>query len=525
MNASKRIALISVSDKSGLVELGAALVELGFEIISTGGTARVLEEGGVRVTSLADHTGFPEMLDGRVKSLHPKIHAGLLARRDNPEDMAALAASGIAPIDFLAVNLYPFGEKLADGGLDDEALGEFIDIGGVALLRAGAKNYRSVIVLSDPADYPPVLEEMRSASGKLPEKTRRRLAAKAFSATARYDGAIAGFLAGKGTETFPPVLHLEYELRQALRYGENRHQQAAFYVEGSGFRVQGSGGGNSLGGARQLQGKELSYNNILDLESALSLILEQPSPAAVIMKHNNPCGAAAAGTLLESYTRARATDPLSAFGSIVAFNREVDDALAAEVTATFVEAVIAPGFTPRARGVFSRKKNLRLLETGPFAPRPTHYSYRSVYGGMLVQEADLLHWDAASLKVVAGPTPSPAEWDALAFAWTVCKHTRSNAIVLGSGTATVGIGAGQMSRIDAARLAIVKAGQAGLRTEGTVMASDAFFPFRDVVDLAAENGVRAIVQPGGSIRDEESIAAAREHGITMVFTGIRHFRH
>ncbi|HDL64443.1 MAG TPA: bifunctional phosphoribosylaminoimidazolecarboxamide formyltransferase/IMP cyclohydrolase [Proteobacteria bacterium] len=519
MKKQARIALISLSDKTGLPELGAALVEMGFEILSTGGTARALEGAGIPVTSLSDYTGFPEMLDGRVKSLHPKIYAGLLADRANPDHLAQLERSGIKPIDLLAVNLYPFQEKRGMAGLDESALREFIDIGGVALLRAAAKNHPGVVVLSDPADYLPVMEEMRSGGGELSGDTRRRLAAKAFRLTCGYDRAIADSLEVKPDGLFPDSLALNYSLSQTLRYGENSHQSAAFYTEGK-LPV-----GSSLPAARQLQGKELSYNNILDLESALSLLLELNGPASVIIKHTNPCGAATSDTMLESYIRARATDPLSAFGSIIAFSGKVDEELAGEVTTTFVEAVIAPSYTPDALTRFSRKKNLRILELGDLRPRSPYHSLRSIYGGLLIQDADSISWDRDTIKAVTGSEPSGDEWEALSFAWIVCKHTRSNAIVLGKGSATIGIGAGQMSRIDAARLAITKARQSDLPIAGSVLASDAFFPFRDVVDLAAENGIRAIVQPGGSIRDKESIAAAEEHGIAMVFTGIRHFRH
>lgn len=519
MSKQTRTALISVSDKTGLPELGAALTEMGFKILSTGGTARALEEEGITVTRISDYTGFPEMLDGRVKSLHPKVHAGLLADRAKPDHISQLAGAGIEPIDLLAVSLYPFRERAGSGEEDEAALLELIDIGGVALLRAGAKNYRNVVVLSDPADYPEVLAEMKREDGDISEETRRKLSVKAYRLTAEYDAAVGRFLEGERTETFPPTLTPVYSLKQPLRYGENRHQAGAFYTSGD------PPGGSSLSAARQLQGKELSYNNFLDLESALSLVLEVSGVVSVIIKHNNPCGVARADTLLESYTRARATDPLSAFGSIIAFSETVDETLAAEVTSTFVEAVIAPSYTPGALEEFSRKKNLRVLETGPLRGRPPFYSLRSIYGGMLIQDSDCLNWDRDTLKVATRTEPSALEWEALEFTWTVCKHTRSNAIVLGRGTATVGIGAGQMSRIDAARLAITKARQADFSIEGSVLASDAFFPFRDVVDLAAENGVRAIVQPGGSIRDKESIEAADEQGLAMVFTGIRHFRH
>ncbi len=515
----RRIALISVSDKTGLPDLGAALVGMGFEIISTGGTSRALAAEGIPVTELSDYTGFPEMLDGRVKSLHPKIHAGLLADRANPDHLAQLERAGIHPIDLLAVNLYPFQKKRGMAGLDEASLREFIDIGGVALLRAGAKNHPGVVVLSDPADYLPVAGEMKDNGGELPEDTRRKLAEKAFRLTCGYDRSIADSLDGKVDSEYPDSLALNYSLNQTLRYGENSHQTAAFYTDEK-LPV-----GSSLPSARQLQGKELSYNNILDLESALSLVLDLPAPASVIIKHTNPCGVAIGDTLRESYIRARATDSLSAFGSIIAFSGEVNEELSIEVTSTFVEAVIAPSYTPAALQRFSRKKNLRILELGDLKPRSSYHSLRSIYGGLLIQNADSIQWDRDTLQVMTGNEPTDAEWSSLYFAWVVCKHTRSNAIVLGKGTATIGIGAGQMSRIDAARLAITKARQAELPVAGAVLASDAFFPFRDVVDLAAENGVRAIVQPGGSIRDKESIAAAEEHGITMVFTGIRHFRH
>jgi len=516
MKPEQPTALISVSNREGLPALAAALADTGFRLLATGGTARFLQEAGFRVQAVSAYTGFPELLDGRVKSLHPKIYAGLLALRDNPSHLDQLSASGIAPIDLVAVNLYPFPGSAGEGGGPPL---ESIDIGGVALLRAGAKNFPAVTVLSDPGQYPEVIEELVASGGAVSLETRRRLAAAAFALTARYDRAIANSLAGAREEDLAPALDGIFPARRPLRYGENHHQKAWFHFASSPPR------GGTLAAARQLQGKDLSYNNILDLESALALILELEETAAVIVKHNNPCGAADGRDLRESYLRARATDPDSAFGSIVAFNRQVDGETASQVASTFVEAVIAPAFTPEGREAFARKKNLRLMETGPLSPRPPHFTLRSVFGGMLVQEADLLLWDRENLKPAAGPEPSPEELADLAFAWAVCKHTRSNAIVIGKDRATVGIGAGQMSRIDAARLAFAKAERAGLETEGTVLASDAFFPFRDVVDLAAEKGVKAIVQPGGSIRDRESIAAAEEHGIKMLFTGIRHFRH
>lgn len=512
-----KTALISVYDKAGLTELGKTLTGMGWEIISTGGTARLLEKTGVPVTRLADYTGSDEMLEGRVKSLHPRIYAGILALRDREEHLAQLRKTGIRTIDLVAVNLYPFSEKAGSEKLDFSGVLEFIDIGGVALLRAAAKNFKDVVVLSDPRDYAGVMEEMRK--GKVKEETRRRLAAQAFQKTARYDRLISRFLSKKEAGAFPPVLELNFPLKFELRYGENPHQKAALYG------AAGEAAGSGTNRARQLQGKKLSYNNLLDLEGALALVMILEKKAAVIVKHTNPCGVAESGNLLESYRRARSTDPVSAFGSIVAFNREVDEKTAEEITSTFVEAVIAPAYSPGALSGFSRKKNLRVLETGPFRERPPSRAIRSIHGGLLVQEEDGLIWEEKELKVVTKRQPSPEEWSDLAFAWKVCMYTKSNAIVLARGGATVGIGAGQMSRIDAARLSVSKSAEAGLEIKRSVLASDAFFPFRDVIDLAAREGVTALIQPGGSIRDRESIEAADEDGLAMVFTGIRHFRH
>jgi len=517
MDKIKKTALISVYDKSGLTGLGKGLAGMGWEILSTGGTARLLEEAGVPVIRLADYTGSSEMLGGRVKSLHPKIHAGILALRDRKEHLDQLRQNGIGTIDLVAVNLYPFGKKSAEEELDESALLEFIDIGGVALLRAAAKNYKDVVVLSDPRDYAGVLEEIKT--GKIEMKTRRRLAADAFRKTARYDGLIARFMEGEGEGEFPPVLDLSFPLKAELRYGENPHQKAALYDAAE--ELLGSGTTRS----RQLQGKQLSYNNILDLESALTLVMRLGKKASVIIKHTNPCGVAVDDSLREAYRRARSTDPVSAFGSIVAFNTELDGETAEEIVATFVEAVVAPSYREGSREILSRKKNLRVLETGPFRQRRPWRAIRSIYGGLLVQEEDILDWKADRLKVVTGRQPSAPEWESLAFAWKVCMGAKSNAIVLARGLATTGIGAGQMSRIDAARLAVEKCAASGLEIKGSVLASDAFFPFRDVVDLAARQGVTALIQPGGSIRDQESIAAANENGLAMVFTGIRHFRH
>ncbi len=517
MNKKKKTALISVHDKEGLPELGNALEELGYRILSTGGTAKLLEESGVKVTQLSDYTGFPEMLDGRVKSLHPKVHAGLLALREDPEHLTQLSEAGIEPIDILVVNLYPFRDKARSGDLGPDELLEFIDIGGVAMLRAGAKNFKNVLVLSDPSDYEEAIKGLRR--GGVPEEVRRGLARKAFALTTAYDGAISRFLGGGEGGEFPERLGLDYSRLFVTRYGENPHQRAAVYG------TEEERAGSSVIDARQLSGGELSYNNMLDLESALGLVLELEGKAAVVIKHNNPCGAAESVDLLKSYLHARLTDPVSAFGSVVALSGEVDEKLAEELTSTFVEVVIAPAYTSRALEILARKKKLRVLETGALRERPPFLNYRSIYGGLLVQDDDGLGWEKDKLKVATEREPTDGEWKDLFFAWKVCKHTRSNAVILARGGQTIGVGAGQMSRIDAARLAATKAEQAGFELSGSVLASDAFFPFRDVVDFCGEAGVAAFVQPGGSIRDEESIRAADEKGLAMIFTGVRHFRH
>ncbi len=514
-----KIALISLYDKTGLTKLARSLRRQGYQLLSTGGTARALRQAKIPVVPLSRYTGSKELLDGRVKSLHPKIHAGILARRDDPRHLAQLRREGIKPIDLVAVNLYPFPENARRGRLSFPRMLELIDIGGVALLRAAAKNFQGVIVLSSPDDYGPLLDEMEESGGDLSSSARRSLARKAFSLTSRYDAALSQFLAEEEEDTFPPRLELKFDLVQQLRYGENPHQEAAVYSPAS------DGGGVSLLRARQYQGKQLSYNNYLDLESGLSLVLELEGKAAVIIKHTNPCGAAESDDLLRSYRRARKTDPLSAFGSIVAFNGRVTAELAREITSTFVEAVIAPSYDPEALRIFSRKKNLRIMAAGKGRPRAREKSLRSLHGGLLVQDEDILTWRKARLRVVTKKKPTARQWADLYFAWKVCKHSRSNAIVYAKSRATVGVGCGQMSRIDSARLASLKAEQAGLKLKGAVLASDAFFPFRDVVDFAAQAGAAALVQPGGSIRDRESIAAADEHGLAMVFTSIRHFRH
>jgi phosphoribosylaminoimidazolecarboxamide formyltransferase/IMP cyclohydrolase len=515
---------LSVSDKSGLVEFARALGGVGVELISTGGTRRALADAGLTVRDISDLTGFPEILDGRVKTLHPRVHAGLLAVRDDAKHMAVLTEHDIAPIDLVVCNLYPFERVAAKAESTHEEIVENIDVGGPTMIRAAAKNYPGVAVVTDPAQYPAVLEELRANSGALNLATRERLAAAAFARTAAYDRAISAYFATRGgAEDFPPVLDLRFERKLGLRYGENPHQQAAFYAE------PGARGAN-VATAAPLHGKDLSYNNLLDLDSAFNLVREFAEPAAVVIKHNNPCGAAVGATLEEAFDKAYAGDPQSAFGGILAFNREVDEATAREITEPrrFVEAIIAPAYSNAAfRMLTSRptwKKTVRLLRTGPI-DRPdsaTGLDFRRVDGGLLVQTRDRGGDDFAGAKVVTKREPTEAEKADLLFAWQVCKHVKSNAIVLAKGRAVVGVGAGQMSRVDSVEIAVRKAGE---RSRGSVLASDAFFPFRDNVDAAAKAGVTAIVQPGGSMRDADSIAACDEHGLAMLFTGVRHFRH
>jgi len=516
-----RQALISVSDKTGIVEFARGLAGFGVALLSTGGTAKILREAGLKVTEVADHTGFPEMLDGRVKTLHPKIHGGILARRDVPAHQAALAAAGIAPIDLVAVNLYPFGATVAQPGCTLAEAIENIDIGGPAMLRSAAKNHEHVAVVTDPADYAPLLAEMAAASGALGAETRFRLAQKAFSHTAQYDGAISNYLtsldaAGKRNR-FPQRLNLQFERLQAMRYGENPHQEAAFYRD-----LEPAPG--SLGGYRQRQGKELSYNNIADADAAWECVKSLEEPACVIVKHANPCGVAVAGSLEEAYRGAFATDPTSAFGGIIAFNRVLDAPAAQALVQQFVEVLVAPGLAPEAAAVLAGKPNVRVLEVAP-APGANEFDFKRVGGGLLVQTPDTARVTAAQLKVVTRKSPSAAQTRDLLFAWHVAKYLKSNAILFCSGGRTLGVGAGQMSRVDSARIATIKAANAGLSLKESVVASDAFFPFRDGVDVLARAGATAVIQPGGSQRDEEVIAAADEHGIAMVFTGYRHFRH
>ena len=513
-------ALLSVSDKSGIVEFARALAALGVELLSTGGTAQLLAKESVAVTEVSAYTGFPEMLDGRVKTLHPKIHGGLLARRDDPAHLAALKSAGIAPIDLVAVNLYPFQATVADPDCSfDEAI-ENIDIGGPALLRAAAKNHGGVTVVVDPADYPRVLEELRRG-GAVSHATRFALARKVFAHTAGYDGAIANYLssldAGRRRHEYPDVLTLQFAKLQDLRYGENPHQSAAFYRDERA--VPGS-----LATYRQLQGKELSYNNIADADAAWECVKSFSEPACAIVKHANPCGVATGKSLLAAYEKAFKTDPVAAFGGILAFNRALDHAAAQALGKQFAEVVIAPRIEADAVRELSKKTSLRLLEV-PLSHDVQAHDYKRVGGGLLVQTTDSKVLKKEDLKVVTKKQPSESHWSDLLFAWRVAKFVKSNAIVFCRDGMTLGIGAGQMSRVDSSRLAAMKAQAAKLPLAGAAVASDAFFPFRDGLDVVAEAGAAAVIQPGGSVRDEEVIAAADERGVTMVFTGVRHFRH
>ncbi len=522
-----RRALISVSDKRELGKLGSALARHGVEVLSTGGTARLLREAGIAVTDVAAHTGAPEILDGRVKTLHPKIHGGLLGRPTD-DHRAQMAQHGIAPIDLVVVNLYPFAETIARPGVTLGEAIENIDIGGPSMIRSGAKNHERVTVVVDPDDYGELVAELDAHDGSVSRATRFRLARKAFVHTAGYDGMIANYLTALPLEAgetqgdawpapFPEVLTMQWVEGRTLRYGENPHQQAAVYLNP---RVLGP----SVARAEVLQGKELSYNNYVDLDAALELVCEFAKPAAVVVKHTNPCGAAESDTLAVAYLRARAADPTSAFGGVVALNRPVDDELAKSLAETFLECVIAPGFKEGARAELGKKKNLRLLaySTATGDRMGMGIALRSIQGGLLVQTSDAELRAAADADLVTQRRPAEAELRDLDFAWRVAKHVKSNAIVLTHDGATVGVGAGQMSRVDSVKIAVEKAGD-GAR--GAVLASDAFFPFRDGVDAAARAGVTAIIQPGGSVRDEEVIAAANEQGLAMLFTRMRHFKH
>jgi phosphoribosylaminoimidazolecarboxamide formyltransferase/IMP cyclohydrolase len=521
-------ALISVHDKTGVVELARGLVALGAEIVSTGGTAKLLRESGIAVVDVAEVTGFPEMLDGRVKTLHPKVHGGLLARRDLPEHVAALERHGIRPIDLVAVTLYPFEQTVAKSGVALEEAIENIDIGGPSMIRGAAKNHAHVAVLTDPAQYGPVLDELRKSGGVLSAETRFRLAAEAFRRTAGYDAAIAAYLRdpaapGRGAEAgaFPERLDIEGVRVQGLRYGENPHQAAAFYRPAAGPAI-------GLGAARQLHGPELSYNNLLDWSAALGLLLEFEDPAAVVIKHTNPCGVALGRGVGEAIRRAKACDPVSIYGGIVGLNRPVDMEVVKALSGILLEILFAPAYEPDALEEIRRtKKKCRVFQL-PCARREypaRQHEIRSVWGGVLLQDADLTDLDPGALKVVSQRAPTEAEMTGLRFAWRVGKHAKSNAIVLATAEQVVGVGAGQMNRVDSARLAVMRAREIGLETKGTVCASDAFFPFRDGLDVVAEAGATAVIHPGGSLRDEEVIAAANEHGMAMVVCGIRHFKH
>jgi phosphoribosylaminoimidazolecarboxamide formyltransferase / IMP cyclohydrolase len=523
MTAPIAQALLSVSDKTGLVEFARGLDAMGVKLISTGGTAKSLMDAGLPVTEVADYTGFPEMLDGRVKTLHPKVHGAILARRDSLEHMAALTKHAIPTIDLVVVNLYPFRQTVARPGCSlDDAI-ENIDIGGPALVRAAAKNHAHVGVVVDPADYPALLDELSANGRQLGSATRFRLARKAFSHTAAYDGAISNYLTARdetgAPQLFPDRFNWQGAKVQDLRYGENPHQHAAFY------RDEAPAPG-TIATYRQLQGKELSFNNIGDSDAAWECVQSFAEPACVIVKHANPCGAAIAQTPLEAYRQALATDPTSAFGGIIAFNREIDAATVELVSAQFLEVLIAPGYSADALECVAKKVNVRVLTVqGAGTETGNAWDMKRVGGGMLLQTADRRGIDPGDLSVVSRKAPTPSQLADLLFVWRVAKFVKSNAIVYGGGGRTLGIGAGQMSRVDSTRIAAIKAQAAGLSLTGSVVASDAFFPFRDGLDVVADNGAVAVIQPGGSVRDAEVIAAADERALAMVFTGVRHFRH
>ena len=506
-------ALVSVSDKTGLIDLARALNEAGIQILSTGGSANTIEEAGLSVTRVSEVTEFPEIMGGRVKTLHPRIHGGLLGRRDI--DGEVMAEHGIPEIDLVVVNLYPFQETLAKGASYAESV-EQIDIGGPAMVRASAKNHAWVSIVTSPTDYNNIIQQIQA--GGIDYATRQRLAAKAYAHTAQYDGAIAQWMAQETAENapFPASMTLNLSGGEVLRYGENSHQQAVFYRDGSL--------GSHVASAKQLQGKALSFNNIADTDAALECVREFETPACVIVKHANPCGVSVGVNLLEAYDRAFKTDPTSAFGGIIAFNRALDaDTAQAIIERQFVEVIIAPGVSDEALAICASKQNVRVLSTGDLAHTGTGYDYKRVNGGLLVQDRDLQ--STADWRVVSQVKPTAEQERDLKFAWTVAKFVKSNAIVYAKNEMTIGVGAGQMSRVYSAKIAGIKASDEGLTVPGSVMASDAFFPFRDGIDAAAEAGIAAVVQPGGSMRDEEVIAAADEHGLAMIFTGMRHFRH
>ncbi|MCZ0761487.1 bifunctional phosphoribosylaminoimidazolecarboxamide formyltransferase/IMP cyclohydrolase [Vibrio diabolicus] len=523
-----RRALISVSDKTGIVEFAQALAERGVDILSTGGTARLLAEQGIAVTEVSDYTGFPEMMDGRVKTLHPKVHGGVLGRRGQDDDV--MAKHGINPIDMVVVNLYPFAETVAKEGCTLADAVENIDIGGPTMVRSAAKNHKDVTIIVNAHDYDRVIAEMDENEKSLTLETRFDLAIAAFEHTAAYDGMIANYFGtmvpsygenkeGDEESKFPRTFNQQFEKKQDMRYGENSHQAAAFYVEANPQEA-------SVSTARQIQGKALSYNNIADTDAALECVKEFNEPACVIVKHANPCGVALGKDILEAYNRAYQTDPTSAFGGIIAFNQELDAKTAsAIVERQFVEVIIAPSVSAEAVEVVAAKKNVRLLECGEWTTKTTGFDVKRVNGGLLVQDRDQGMVSLDDLKVVSKRQPTEEELKDALFCWKVAKYVKSNAIVYSKGDMTIGVGAGQMSRVYSAKIAGIKAADEGLQVEGCVMASDAFFPFRDGIDAAAEAGIKCVIQPGGSMRDDEVIAAADEHGMAMIFTGMRHFRH
>ncbi|MFH4896312.1 bifunctional phosphoribosylaminoimidazolecarboxamide formyltransferase/IMP cyclohydrolase [Vibrio sp. Y42_MX_L11] len=523
-----RRALISVSDKTGIVEFAQALAERGVDILSTGGTARLLAEQGIAVTEVSDYTGFPEMMDGRVKTLHPKVHGGVLGRRGQDDDV--MAKHGINPIDMVVVNLYPFAETVAKEGCTLADAVENIDIGGPTMVRSAAKNHKDVTIVVNAHDYDRVIAEMDENEKSLTLETRFDLAIAAFEHTAAYDGMIANYFGtmvpsygenkeGDEESKFPRTFNQQFEKKQDMRYGENSHQAAAFYVEANPQEA-------SVSTARQIQGKALSYNNIADTDAALECVKEFNEPACVIVKHANPCGVALGKDILEAYNRAYQTDPTSAFGGIIAFNQELDaETATAIVERQFVEVIIAPSVSAEAIEVVAAKKNVRLLECGEWSTKTTGFDVKRVNGGLLVQDRDQGMVRLDDLKVVSKRQPTEEELKDALFCWKVAKYVKSNAIVYAKGDMTIGVGAGQMSRVYSAKIAGIKAADEGLEVAGSVMASDAFFPFRDGIDAAAEAGIKCVIQPGGSMRDDEVIAAADEHGMAMIFTGMRHFRH
>ncbi len=517
-------ALISVSDKTGVLDFARALSDMGVNILSTGGTAKLLAEHGIKVTEVADYTGFPEMLDGRVKTLHPKVHGGILARRDFPEHVAALAKHDIPTIDMVVVNLYPFQQTVARAECSLEDAIENIDIGGPAMLRSSAKNHKDVTVICDPSDYAKVLSELAAHNGEVTYETKFTLAKKVFAHTAQYDGAITNYFTSLGADkshttrsSYPATLNLHFDKVQEMRYGENPHQSAAFYRETNPQA-------GALANYTQLQGKELSYNNIADADAAWECVKTFDESACVIIKHANPCGVAIGITPFEAYSKALQTDPTSAFGGIIAFNRELDGNAAEAVAKQFVEVLIAPSFSEQAKKIFASKQNVRLLEI-PLGHAVNNYDFKRVGGGLLVQSPDAKNVALAELKIVSKKQPTPQQLQDLMFAWRVAKFVKSNAIVFCANGMTMGVGAGQMSRIDSARIASIKAMNAGLSLVGTAVASDAFFPFRDGLDVVVEAGATSVIHPGGSMRDQEVIDAADEHGIVMLLTWTRHFRH